>query len=76
MIAADPDTIPVAAEYDHMTFGLGQLETGCDRNGPAVKGMQNIRIHKNRCPARTADAADQRQVVNDTQIINRPQKRI
>jgi hypothetical protein len=61
MIAADGREIAVAGIDDHVQLGIRQLQSGGERNGAAVRGVERIELHVAGHAPGAADAGNQRQ---------------
>jgi len=58
MITADADAITVTRENHYMAPGTGELQTGGNGDGAAMKRVHHISINKHRRPAGASNATD------------------
>src|SRR6266404_777341 len=63
MVAADAETVTVAASHEHGEFMIGELQTGGHGEGTAVEGVHAVGIHVAGKIGGTSDAADGDDVV-------------
>ena len=64
MVAADRGGVAVAGDDDHVQLGVGHLDPGGERDGPAVGGVQGVEIHVARHSARATDTRDEYRVLS------------
>ena len=57
VVAADGEQVAVARIHHHVELGIGQLQSGGERNGAAVRGVERIQVHVAGDAAGAADAA-------------------
>jgi hypothetical protein len=63
MVAADGGGIAVPHDDDHLEPGVGQFYPGSERQGPAVGGVEGVKIHIYRHAPGTADPGNQHDII-------------
>jgi len=58
VVAADGGGVAVTHDDDDLQFGIGQLDAGCEGQGPAVGGVEGVKVHVNGDSPGTADPGD------------------
>ncbi len=58
MVAADGETVAVAAEQKHMEIGPGEADAGRERHGAAVDEVRAVAVNEIRKARRTTDACE------------------
>jgi len=69
MVAADPETVAVAARHHYRQFVIGELQTSGHRQGAAVQGVHSVGIHVPGEVGGATDATDSDHIVSrDAQL--------
>src|SRR5207247_9116427 len=59
VVPADREAVAVPGDDPYVELGIGELDSGGDRRGPAVDGVEPVRRQVIREPGRTADSRNE-----------------
>jgi hypothetical protein len=78
VIASDRGTVTVAREDNYFHVGLSKLDTGCERDRPAMRRMQSINVKEwAGNPTAASDSCDAYDILHrDSSFIDRSQERL
>jgi hypothetical protein len=76
MVSPDAHTVPVSSKDNHFPAGIGEFQPAGEGNGPSVENVEDVGLKIGGKPTGTPDPPDEGQVLEDSQVIHRPEKDI